>query len=157
VTAKPSRGTIRATRASVGAGKKHIVVGAASDSAANTGSSSPETGVSGDIATTVGRAADKGANGRLAVGPAIVITVGGIITARITDTSEIEVSRGTRCEAIITSAIVALPVTASHTMVRPVAGSVIITVSAAADRSLFTARVAAAQDGIGWRGAASDG
>ncbi|HEV8002100.1 MAG TPA: hypothetical protein VGP63_19585 [Planctomycetaceae bacterium] len=90
--------------------------------------------------------------------------MGGIITGRITDT-EIEVSRDTRCEALIISAIAAsltinlditdshavLPVTVLRIRVRPVAGSVIITVSAAADRSLFTVRdEEAARVGIGW-------
>jgi hypothetical protein len=164
VTRTPSLGTIRATRASVGAGKRPIVVGAASDSATRSGSSSSDPDINGDTATTVGRAADRDANGRPAVGPTIVITVGGIITGRITDT-EIEVSRDTRCEALIISAIAAsltinlditdshavLPVTVLRIRVRPVAGSVIITVSAAADRSLFTVRdEEAARVGIGW-------
>jgi hypothetical protein len=176
VTRTPSLGTIRATRASVGAVERPIVVGAAGDSATRSGSSSPDTGVNGDTGTTVGRDADMDANGRPAVGPAIVITQGGISTARIDDT-EIEVSRDTRCEALIVSAIAAsltinltislgitdshrvdLPVTVSRIRDGLVAGSVIITVSAAVDRSLFTARdKAAARVGIGWRGAASAG
>ncbi len=171
VTQKPSRGAIRATHTSVGGGKTHIVAGETGDSLVRTGSSSSDTGAIEVIVTTLGRVTDGDANGRPAVGPAIVITVGGIITGRITDT-EIEVSRGTRCEAI-TSAIedshlINLDITDSHTTALPVmvspigempfAGSVGIRVSTAADRLLSTARAELAlRDGIGWHGAASAG
>ena len=171
VTQKPSRGAIRATHTSVGGGKTHIVAGEAGDSLVRADSSSSDTGIIGVIVTTVGRAADTDANGRPAVGPAIFITVGGIITGRITDT-EIECSRGTRCEAI-TSAIEdshiitldiadshtrALPVTVSLIGNTPVVGSVVIRVSAAADRSPSTARgEGIARDEIGRRGADSAG